>query len=206
MLVHKGMHTTDVAAQMQRFVAPYLCSESLVLTECGDNTLCEDCRLGTGNTSNSERCTHPDFGVTLDSTQTRAGVLQGVQTEDCGDPSFMYNEQPPTLGDLYRYAGFSDRPTLVAGCKAKSLKDLSPTGDSSGSCMEDKYWDPVWYDSEFGACHTFNGATVDPAIKNSLFQHLPGGHNSGDGVSFMVDVSTHQLPAMLASLRDQVRG
>lgn len=160
--------------------------------------------MGEGNTSNSEGCAHPDFGVILDSTQTRASVSEGVETEDCGDVSFMYQEQPPSLAQLYQYAGFSDRQTLVASCKANSLKDLSPTGDGSGSCMEDKYWDPVWYDSEFGACHTFNGPTVEQAVKESLFQHLPGGHNSGDGVSFMVDVATHQLPAMLASLRDQV--
>lgn len=24
-----------------------------------------------------------------------------------------------------------------------------------------RFWDPVWYDYKYGACHTFNGLTVE---------------------------------------------
>lgn len=146
--------TEPSCRRWQRFIAPYMCSDTVALRECGDSADCS-CRVE----NSSKACEHPDFHLPLDSTRTRAagGTYQNV--EACGNSDFLYAGKDPTLGDLYRYAGFTERRTLVAGCVAEGVKDFG--GDSSGSCIGDKYWDPVWFSHEYGACHTFNGLTVE---------------------------------------------
>ena len=65
--------------------------------------------------------------------------------------------------------------------------------------------------TQSGACHTFNGATVERKWVNGkcegagceLFQHSPGGHSKGDGLTLMVDIQKHQLPAILSHVRGQ---
>ena len=58
--------------------------------------------------------------------------------------------------DVFMYAGYARRTSIVKECVIGDTETVSPTMGQKISCMGDEWWGPAWVDASYGVCHTFN--------------------------------------------------
>ncbi|KAJ1469836.1 Amiloride-sensitive sodium channel-domain-containing protein, partial [Baffinella frigidus] len=160
------------------------------------------------NLRTCKTCSSVDYPF-LDGTAARKAAAGFVDTEQCGTPElqakFGFDSKTPSKLDLYQYAGYSDRSELVVECHSEGLLGGE---DGSDDCSPNKYWDPVWYDHGYGACHTFNGESVTASYDDAgvcsgpacnLVQSRPGGHVHGSGMTLVLDVNVDQATPIFSA-------